>query len=268
MPSTPRTADAAQDHVKPYVHLGPTTKALHFSISEIQSRMALKDPYALDLAYTRTMMGFLLLLPAPRRLAMVGLGGGSLVKFCHRHLPMAHIEVAEINPHVIALRHEFFVPPDDDRLQVLQADGARYVRTALPGVDVVMVDGFSSEGQPARLCSQRFYDDCADLLQPEGVLVVNLHAGHRHHDAHVARIERSFGGGALVVDGGDISNNIVFASKGRALNRAVAGPVRRPKGLAPQAAAELTGAFARVSRALRQARGAPPPAGKQGARAG
>lgn len=248
------TTDGDDEHVRPYVHLSPTTKALHFSISEIQSRMALQDPVALELAYTRTMMGFLLLLPAPRRIAMVGLGGGSLVKFCHHHLPMASIEVAEINPHVIALRDEFCVPPDDSRLQVHRADGARFVRSAAPGVDVLMVDGFSSQGQPARLCTQRFYDDCAALLQPEGVLVVNLHAGHRHHGAHAARIERSFGGAVLVVDGGDLSNNIVFASHGRALDMARVGPVRRPKGLAPQAAAELKDAFARVSRALREAR--------------
>ena len=48
-------------HVRPYVHASANTKALHFSIHEIQSRMALADPYALDLEYTRTMMGFLLL---------------------------------------------------------------------------------------------------------------------------------------------------------------------------------------------------------------
>ena len=248
--------EADEDHVKPYVHLSATTRALHFSISEIQSRMALRDPVALDLAYTRTMMGFLLLLPAPRRIAMVGLGGGSLVKFCHHHLRAACIEVAEINPHVIALRDEFCVPPDDPRLRVLQADGADFVRSAAPGVDVILVDGFSSMGQPARLCSQRFYDDCAELLQPEGVLVVNLHAAHPHHDLHLARIERSFGGAALVVDGGDLSNNIVFAGSGRALDKHRAGPVRRPKGLAPTAAAELAGAFARVSRALREWRSA------------
>jgi spermidine synthase len=251
MTGSARTPGADEDHVKPYVHVGAATKALHFSISEIQSRMSLQDPVALELAYTRTMMGFLLLLPAPRRIAMVGLGGGSLVKFCHRHLNAARMEVAEINPHVIALRDEFCVPPDDHRLQVLLADGAQFVRSATPGVDVLLVDGFSSQGQPARLCSQRFYDDCAGLLQPEGVLVVNLHAGHRHHDAHLARIERSFDGAALVVDGGDLSNNIVFASHGHALDKSRAGPVRRPKGLSPQAAAELSGAFASVSRALR-----------------
>jgi spermidine synthase len=37
------------DHIKPFVYETPTTKALHFSIAEIQSRMQLQQPDALDL---------------------------------------------------------------------------------------------------------------------------------------------------------------------------------------------------------------------------
>ena len=91
-------------HVKPYVHETGNARALHFSLHETQSRMRLDDPDALDLAYTRTMMGFLLFHPDPRQIAMIGLGGGSLAKFCHRHLPRASIEVVEINGHILELR--------------------------------------------------------------------------------------------------------------------------------------------------------------------
>lgn len=246
----PETFDPA-NHVKPYVHQSLTSKALHFSISAIQSRMVLADPYALDLEYTRTMMGFLLLQPRPRRIAMIGLGGGSLAKFCHRYLPESSLRVVEINPHVIALRDEFHVPPDDERFRVIHADGAKFVRDDPSGADVLIVDGFTTDGLPSRLCSQRFYDDCQDMLQADGVLVVNLHAGHRQHDTHVERIRRSFGGALLVVDDGDHCNSIVFACKGRTLDSVKAGVVRRPKGLDPAAATQLLGAFARVSRAMR-----------------
>src|SRR5512146_1660508 len=108
----PETLDPSL-HARPFVHEGSNRKGLYFSISEIQSRMDLRDPFALDLEYTRTMMGFLLFRPDPRQIAMIGLGGGSLAKFCHRHLPAARLQVVEINPHVIALRDEFHVPPDD-----------------------------------------------------------------------------------------------------------------------------------------------------------
>ncbi len=96
--------------VRPFIYVTPTSRSLMFSRGEIQSRMWTGDPYALNLEYTRLMMGFLLLNPEPRRIAMVGLGGGSLAKFCYRYLPSARIDVYEINPQVIALRDSFLVP--------------------------------------------------------------------------------------------------------------------------------------------------------------
>ncbi|HJV68162.1 transferase [Ideonella sp.] len=249
----PETLDPAQ-HVKPYVYESLTSKALHFSISEIQSRMRLADPYALDLEYTRLMMGFVLFHPQPKQIVMIGLGGGSLAKFCHRHLPDTHIQVVEINPHVIALRDEFHVPPDSERFHVVPGDGARYVRLRARRPDVLVVDGFGPDGQPARLCSQRFYDDCAEMLQPGGVLVVNLHRGHRHYDVFIDRIQRSFGGSALAVEDSEGSNGIVFACKGYTLDKAAAGLLRKPTPLPPAAATPLQAALARVKRALEKQR--------------
>lgn len=80
---------------------------------------------------------------------MVGLGGGSLAKFCHRHLPEVQIEVVEINPHVIALRNEFQVPADSARFTVLHDDGARFVRERARPCDVLIVDSTAS---PATAC--------------------------------------------------------------------------------------------------------------------
>ncbi|WP_374569350.1 fused MFS/spermidine synthase [Ideonella sp.] len=241
----PETFDPA-DYVKPFVYETLTSKALHFSISAIQSRMKLRDPYALDLEYTRTMMGFLLFHPAPRQIVMIGLGGGSLAKFCHHHLPKASIQVAEINPHVIALRDEFHVPADDERFRVIRTDGAQFVRHRVTRPDVLMVDGFDTDGQPSRLCSQRFYDDCHEMLQPDGILVVNLHYGHRMRDAYVERIRRSFDDAVLVVDDGDLSNSIVFACKGHALDQARASKAARPTSLDPAACDQLADAFAMI----------------------
>ncbi len=250
MPDTPESPQ----HVKPYVHESLSTKALHFSICEMQSSMQIQDPYALDLEYTRTMMGFLLFKPVPQQIAMIGLGGGSLAKFCHRHLPRSRIEVVEINPHVIALRDEFHVPPDDARFKVVQGDGAHFVRGHASPCDVLLVDGFDSEGQPARLSSQRFYDDCHALLQPEGIMVVNLHAGAARFDALVERIRCSFVDAVFVVHGTEPGNSIVFACKGRAFARHKPGVVRRPRQLDRVAADALLASFALVTSALRDQR--------------
>jgi len=247
----PMSQDVDQ-FVKPYVYETLTTKALHFSISEIQSRMQPQRPYALDLEYTQTMMAVLLFNSQPETLAMIGLGGGSLAKFCHHHLPQTRIKVVEINPHVIALRDEFKVPPDSERFKVLRGDGAEFVRFAPYPVDVLMVDGFDSEGQPPELCSQRFYDDCFDALQPGGIMVVNLHAGHRDYDSFMARIRRSFSDEVLVVGDADCSNSIVFAGRGSLAQHYKPTALRKPRHFDQQTWGELRPAFNKVAAAWKR----------------
>ena len=126
----------------PFVLEERGTRSLHFTMGETQSSMRVDHPHELQIDYTRTMMGFLLLNAQPRTIAMIGLGGGSLVKFCHRHLPSARITVVDNNPGVIALRKDFDIPDDDARLSVLEGDGAVFVRALSGALDVLLVDGF------------------------------------------------------------------------------------------------------------------------------
>ena len=117
--STRATAAHGQSFARPFVHDNGDTRSLHFTLDELQSRMNKRHPWRLEVDYTRTMMGFLLLVPEPASISMVGLGGGSLAKFCYRQLPACRITVVEINPYVIALRRDFCVPDDDVRFEVL-----------------------------------------------------------------------------------------------------------------------------------------------------
>jgi spermidine synthase len=249
----PDTADSRQ-FVKPYVYETLDARAMHFSICEIQSRMQVQRPDALDLAYTRTMMAFLLFVPHPQTLAMIGLGGGSMAKFCHRQLPDTCIEVVEINPHVIALREQFQVPPDDARLRVRRGDGADFVRHTHDRLDVLLVDGFDHEGQPPALCSQAFYDDCRVALRAGGLMVVNLHTAHPEFQRHAARLERAFDGEVLFVGDKDCSNTVAFAGRGALRAQPPAGAIRKPRPLGRQAWDELLPAFTHVAAVLQQQR--------------
>lgn len=230
----------------PFVLQDGNSRSLHFTMGETQSCMQLDRPDELHVDYTRTMMGFLLLNPRPRNITMVGLGGGSLVKFCRRHLPLASITVVENNPGVIALRKDFGIPDDDARLRVIADDGAAYLGTAAAAIDVLMVDGFDSGGQPAQLCSQDFYDDCFFALAAGGLLVVNLHADHPQHELFCQRIAQSFKGNAMQVLSPDKSNCVVFAARRRPVTLQSLRSRASADQLDPQLRSRLRGEFAHI----------------------
>src|SRR5260370_42067980 len=98
------------------------------------------------LNYTRIMSSFLKFNLLPRSIAMIGLGGGWMAKWCHHHLPHADITIVEINRPVIALRDRFYTPEDDHKFRVLCQDGADYVAIAPHNTDVLIVDGLNLDG--------------------------------------------------------------------------------------------------------------------------
>jgi len=198
---------------KPYLRESEGILALHFDTLSIQSEMSIDLPDELVISYTKAMMSFLLFEPSPKCIAMIGLGGGSLAKYCYRYLPQTEITVVEINPDVIALRNEFAIPADDTRFKVLLGDGAEFVAGAARQFDVLIVDGFDVSGLPVQLSSQEFYDDCFASLAGNGIMVVNLWGGYPHYDEYLARIHNSFPGRLVIVDAEDSVNKIVLATK-------------------------------------------------------
>lgn len=199
------TVDVSERDGVRYLHLGSET---------VQSAMRVNTPNALELAYTRAMMGFLLFHPEPRKAIMVGLGGGSVAKFVYHRLPSVQIRVVEINSQVVAAaRSHFCLPEQDERFRIDIGDGAEYLRDGPRMADVLMVDGYDSASQAETLSSQRFYDDCAAALTPDGVLVVNLWSSDRHFDIYLKRIQTSFDNYVLCMTTAKYSNIIVFAFK-------------------------------------------------------
>lgn len=201
-------------HCRPFVRDSRETLSLHFSIGETQSMMSRQRPFDLELAYTKTMMGFLLAKPNPSHILMIGLGGGSLAKFCYQNLQQARITVVEINPHVIARRRQFLIPDDDQRFNVVCADGADFVLDTQSKFDVVMVDGFDQHGVCAQLSTRTFYENCFACMTHRSVFVVNLDAAHPAHPLSLDRIGNTFMGNSVEIGIPQRNNCVAFAGKG------------------------------------------------------
>jgi spermidine synthase len=188
-------------------------RTLHVGGEAIQSAMRLGDPFALALDYTRCMMAFLLFHGEPRRALMIGLGGGSLPKFFHRHLKKTAVRVVELDARIVAAaRTQFSLPPDDARLTVEIGDGAEAL--APECCDVLVIDAFQDEEHVPQFASQAFYDAAFLALGEAGALVVNFMDDDRNLDANLQRIEAAFGGAVVAMKALYDPNVIAFALKG------------------------------------------------------
>ena len=180
-----------------------------------QSEMRIDDPYALVNEYTRKMMGFLAFQPHPKQILIIGLGGGSLVKYCHRHLPATRIIAVEIDPVVLALRSQFLVPPDDDRLTVIQADGADHVALMADrgeGSNAILVDAYDHTGIANAVVKRSFVENTRRILGTNGVFVMNLVAESDDAKRHVETVRQVFRDTVVVAmqRGGNL---IIFAGQ-------------------------------------------------------
>ena len=203
-----------EDNASVYISEKFGVRTLYIGSDTVQSSMRLARPNDLELAYTRSMMAFLLFHPDPRQVLMVGLGGGSLAKFVYHRFPATHIVAVEVNPQVVAVARQFFhLPPGDARFGVVIGDGAEYLRSEKRAADVILVDGYDAESQVEALSTSEFYRDCARLLGESGTLVVNLWGGDRDFRACVDRITKAFDGLVACLPAGRPGNVVVLAFK-------------------------------------------------------
>lgn len=196
---------------------------LHLGTIWVQGAMRVRKPYDLELEYIQRMMAWMLLRPqacvTEGHAVQLGLGAGAITKYCHRKLQMRTTAV-ELNPEVIAVcRSMFRLPPDDDTLQVLQQDAARYAADPVNagGADVLCVDLYDHEAASPVLDDEDFYAACHQLLAPGGVMSVNLFGRDASYDRSVERIARAFGREAMwALKPTREGNTVVLATKGLA----------------------------------------------------
>ena len=222
----------AKRYPRPFVIEDDGARCLYFTRDFIQSEMRLDDPFELAFAYTRKMMPFLLFLPEPRAILMLGLGGGSLAKWCHRHLPRARVTAVEIDPDVIAFRDQFLVPPDGERFRVVRGDAAQYVAQCEERADVVIIDAFDRDGVAPALCTREFYRDVRAMLSRSGVVAANLVGPKAERVAHLEMLRTVFEGNVILLPIADDGNYVAFAFRDPAFEprwRWMAGEARALK---------------------------------------
>jgi hypothetical protein len=149
-----------------------------------QSHVNLEHPGELFFEYVARMGHVIDQLRLPGEpLTALHLGAGALTipRYIEHTRPGSRQQVLELEPGLVELVRRELPLPRGASIRVRYGD-ARETLAKLPAgltgtVDVLVVDVFGGARIPAHVTSLEFYRECAALLAPEGVLLVNVADG-------------------------------------------------------------------------------------------
>ncbi|HZV64683.1 MAG TPA: spermidine synthase [Telluria sp.] len=168
---------------------------LHFGTEWVQGAMRMRKPDWPELEYAQQMMAWMLYLEQPRAIAQLGLGTAALTKFCYRQFPEASVSAVELNPAVIAICASMFkLPPEDERLRVLEMDALDFVNDpANEGAfDVLQCDLYDATARGPVLDTPEFYRACNACLTAQGIMTVNLFGDHPSYAKNLKAMKYAF----------------------------------------------------------------------------
>jgi spermidine synthase len=160
-----------------------------------QSVVKVGDPDRVELPYARAMPVALALVEAPRRVLVVGLGGGTIPSLLHKHYPQMMIDVVDIDPGVVAVAREFFGFRADASLHVYVDDGRRYIEKCKPALyDIIFLDAYGDQNIPYDLATKEFLQAARRATAPDGVVAANIWSNEHNplHDAMVRTYQEAF----------------------------------------------------------------------------
>lgn len=110
--------------------------------------------------------------PAPGRMLLVGLGGGSVAK--SYAATGWQVEAVEIDPVVTRVAHQWFGLTEAEAT-VFDDDGRRFLAAQPPAVyDLIVMDAFGSSTIPFHLVTREVFTLIRSRLAPGGLLAMNI----------------------------------------------------------------------------------------------
>jgi spermidine synthase len=142
-----------------------------------QSETNLRDADDLPVLYTRAMTAAVALSANPKRILMIGLGGGAISTYLGRAMPDATIDTVEVDPGVIAAAKKYFGIRETDRVKYFSGDGRVWLKRHARAYDVIVVDAYHGGYVPFHMMTREFYELVRQRLSPDGAAVFNVHDG-------------------------------------------------------------------------------------------
>lgn len=177
-----------------------------------QSVVKMGDPDHIELPYAEVMPVGLALVEEPKRVLIVGLGGGTIPSFLRKHYPKMAIDVVDIDPKVVEVAKRFFGFREDSAMRAHVADGRKFIEQNRGRYDIVFLDAFGAENIPYHLATVEFLQAVRRALTPEGIVVANVWSRYSNplYDSMVRTYQEAFEE-LCIVDVRDAGNKILIA---------------------------------------------------------
>jgi predicted membrane-bound spermidine synthase len=153
----------------------------------------LLDPDDLPLRYAQVMTIATVYPEMPRRILMLGLGGGSISTYLGRFMPEAAITTVEIDPGVITAAKTYFGLRESERMRYRAGDGRVFLNRSTELYDLILLDAYRGGYVPFHLLTREFYALVSQRLAPGGAAAFNVHDGSRLYASTVKTLGDVFG---------------------------------------------------------------------------
>jgi len=141
-----------------------------------QSCVFKNAPDKLVFNYTKLVFSGLLLIDNPKKVLIIGLGGGTLSNTIHQIYPNAYIDNVEIDPAVTNVAREYFGFIENEKITSVTQDGRIFIKRAKlkrQQYDWIILDAFNGDYIPEHLLTKEFFEETKAILSTQGIISAN-----------------------------------------------------------------------------------------------
>jgi spermidine synthase len=178
-----------------------------------QGGIYVNAPDKLLLEFTRMSFVSLAFLDSdPKDVLFVGLGAGAMPRYFSGRYPDAVIDIAEIDPDMLAVAQKYFYFKENERMKVHIDDGRLFIKRTKKKFDWIVLDAYQNDYIPFHLTTLEFLREVKNRLKDNGVVAANIVSPFRNKffDSMVMTYKKTFP--HLYIFKGKKSGNFVFVA--------------------------------------------------------
>ncbi len=201
-------------------------RCLKFNVKSTKSQQSCfykSQPQKLVFNYTKLLMSGLLLNPEPKRILIIGLGGGTMSNTLAQLFPNSRIDNIEIDNAVINVARRYFDFHESELIKTHNQDGRIFIKRALlkkQTYDWIILDAFNGDYIPEHLLTKEFLQEAKHLLSENGILTANTFSLSELY-AHESATYKAVFGDFYQVKSLVNSNRIILVSRNGFVSQAV-----------------------------------------------